>query len=63
MAMGEPTGRAVSQTPTLTACACRPPLPARRLQVDLGRSPSVQELFVAEAERLHQLRHAHIVAL
>ncbi|KAL4419965.1 hypothetical protein ABPG75_007063 [Micractinium tetrahymenae] len=32
-------------------------------EVDLGRSPAIQELFVQEAERLHQLRHAHVVAL
>ncbi|KAL4420111.1 hypothetical protein ABPG77_000282, partial [Micractinium sp. CCAP 211/92] len=32
-------------------------------EVDLGRSPAVQQLFVQEAERLHQLRHAHVVTL
>ncbi|PRW45625.1 hypothetical protein C2E21_6054 [Chlorella sorokiniana] len=32
-------------------------------EVDLGRSSSVQSLFVTEAERLHQLRHANIVTL
>lgn len=31
--------------------------------VDLGRSTSAQKAFVLEAERLHSLRHAHIVAL
>ncbi|KAI7842434.1 hypothetical protein COHA_004073 [Chlorella ohadii] len=32
-------------------------------EVDLGRSAAVQSLFVTEAERLHQLRHANIVTL
>lgn len=29
----------------------------------LPRSHEVQQLFVQEAERLHQLRHPHVVAL
>ena len=29
----------------------------------LPRSPDVQQQFVREAERLHQLRHPHVVAL
>jgi hypothetical protein len=32
-------------------------------EVDLGRSLEVQQQFVREAERLHQLRHPHVVAL
>ncbi|PRW33966.1 serine threonine- kinase receptor R831 [Chlorella sorokiniana] len=32
-------------------------------EVDLGRSAAVQAAFLTEAERLHQLRHAHVVAL
>ncbi|PRW39194.1 serine threonine- kinase [Chlorella sorokiniana] len=32
-------------------------------EMDLGRSHEVQQLFVQEAERLHQLRHSHVVAL
>lgn len=32
-------------------------------EVELGRSAAIQAMFVQEAERLHQLRHANIVGL
>ncbi|PSC73227.1 serine threonine-kinase [Micractinium conductrix] len=32
-------------------------------EVEIGRSAAMQELFVKEAERLHQMRHAHVVGL
>lgn len=31
--------------------------------IDVGRSPAAREAFISEAMRLHQLRHAHMVAL
>ncbi|KAL4421640.1 hypothetical protein ABPG75_010931 [Micractinium tetrahymenae] len=31
--------------------------------IDVGRSPGAREAFITEAMRLHQLRHAHMVAL
>ena len=43
----------------LAAC-CRCP---RRPPAAPARSHEVQQLFVQEAERLHQLRHPHVVAL
>ncbi|KAL4452700.1 hypothetical protein ABPG75_008362 [Micractinium tetrahymenae] len=37
--------------------------PVAAKEVQLGHSAAAQEAFVLEAERMHQLRHAHIVAL
>ncbi|KAL4418721.1 hypothetical protein ABPG77_008592 [Micractinium sp. CCAP 211/92] len=37
--------------------------PVAAKEVQLGHSVAAQEAFVLEAERMHQLRHAHVVAL
>ncbi|KAL4452702.1 hypothetical protein ABPG75_008364 [Micractinium tetrahymenae] len=37
--------------------------PVAAKEVQLGHSAAAQEAFVLEAERLHQLRHAHVVTL